>query len=106
MTALAPKELWLKASDEGNPNKVYTYSYKEKCLKEFQDVFKRAKNPSDPDHVRSRELYQFYLDIAPQALELYDRWKTHQGFQGTAIRAIERDGRKIKGVPDGICDTT
>src|SRR6185295_11865473 len=45
---------------------------------------------------------QFYLDIAPEALVLYDKWKAHQGFAGTGIRSITREGREIREVPDGI----
>ncbi len=50
----------------------------------------------------AKDLYQYYLDIAPTALDLYERWKAHQGFRGTGLRAIERDGREIKDVPEGI----
>jgi len=98
ITALVPEELWLK----GDFNKVYTYSMKTKCLKEFQDVYRRSKDPSDPEREKYQELYQFYLDVAGQALEIYDEWKSHQGFQGTGLRAIQRDGRDITDVPDGI----
>jgi hypothetical protein len=35
-------------------------------------------------------------------LALYERWKSHQGFQGSALRSIERDGRQVVEVPDGI----
>ncbi len=99
ITALIPEDLWPKGKDF---NKVYAYSMKAKCLKEFQDIYVKAKNPIDPDHRAAVDLYQFYLDICAQALELYAKWKTHRGFQGTGIRAIERDGREIKEVPDGI----
>ena len=40
--------------------------------------------------------------MAPLALELYKKWKKHPGFAGTGLRAIERDGRQIIDVPDGI----
>ncbi|PWB42907.1 MAG: hypothetical protein C3F12_13435 [Candidatus Methylomirabilota bacterium] len=99
ITALVPEELWFKP---GDMNKVYTYSMKTKCLKDFQEIYKRKTDPSDPEQGKYVELYQFYLDIAAQALEIYDKWKSHQGFVGTGIRAIERDGREIKEVPDGI----
>jgi len=99
ITALIPKSLW---PDNKDFNKVYAYSMKAKCLKEFQRVYEEAKNSTHQNHLRSAELYQFYLDIAPQALELYGKWKTHSGFKGTGIRSIERDGREIKEVPEGI----
>lgn len=100
ITALVPEELWHKGREF---NKVYTYSQKTKCLREFQEIFKKAKTDTNSDQQKtSGELYQFYLDIAAQALELYDHWKSHQDFIGTRIRAIDREGGKIKEVPDGI----
>lgn len=102
ITALIPPELWPKSGELENPNKVYTYSMKAKCLKEFQDIHTKAHDPKHPDYKRARELYQFYLDIAPQAMDLYDEWKAHQGFAGTGIRSITREGREIVEVPDGI----
>jgi hypothetical protein len=102
ITALIPSSLWPKPAEADNPNKVYTYSMKAKCLKEFQTLYKRARDPKDPDQKQARELYQFYLDIAPQAYELYEKWKAHQGFAGTGIRSLTRDNREIVEVPDGI----
>lgn len=102
ITALIPAPLWPKAGESENPNKVYTYSMKAKCLREFQDIHTKAHDSKHPEHKQAREIYQFYLDIAPQALELYGRWKTHQGFAGTGIRSIMREGREIVDVPDGI----
>lgn len=102
LVALTPVELWYKKGEEANPNKVYTYSGKTKCLKEFQNVVTRSKDANDPERARYRDLYDFYLDIAPQALQLYGKWKAHQGFRGTGLRAIIRDGDKIVEVPDGI----
>lgn len=100
ITALIPESLWPKPEF----NKVYAYSMKAKCLKEFRDLHDAAKKPDHPEHSQAKELYQFYLDIAAQALALYGKWKRHQGFQGTGLRSIEReaDGRTIKDVPDGM----
>jgi len=110
IAALIPEELWLKSGDF---NKVYTYSRKAACLKEFQELFEMAHIMSDPQHPlrlandskfgKHVQLYEFYLDIAAQAWELYEHWKRHQGFYGTRLRAIERDDNgQIKEVPDGI----
>ncbi|MDW7774006.1 MAG: AIPR family protein [Desulfobulbaceae bacterium] len=98
ISALIPDELWTVKSTEFN--KVYTYSQKTKCLKEFQEVYENAKK----GHEQYKNLYHFYIDIAPQALEIYDKWKSHQGFIGTRLKAIKRDEtkRKIEEVPDGI----
>jgi hypothetical protein len=102
ITALIPATLWPKSAEAENPNKVYTYSMKAKCLKEFQEIYRKAHDRKHPEHESARELYQFYLDIAPEAFELYEKWKAHQGFAGTGIRSITREGREIVEVPDGI----
>lgn len=102
ITALIPASLWPKSGETDNPNKVYTYSMKAKCLKEFQDIHRKAHDRKHEEYESSNALYQFYLDIAPQALELYKKWKAHQGFAGTGIRSITREGREIVEVPDGI----
>lgn len=99
ITALIPEEIWPKSGDF---NKVYTYSMKAKCLKDFQEIYKRAHDNEDTDHKKYRDLYQFFLDVSAQALDLYEKWKNHQGFIGTGIRSIKRDGRQVKEVPDGI----
>jgi hypothetical protein len=99
IAALLPAELWFKP---GEVNKVYAYNAKATCLKDFQDIYRRAKDKSDPDHEKFSKVYQFYLDIAPQALDLHEKWKQHPKFAGTALRSIEREGGQIKEVPDGI----
>jgi hypothetical protein len=102
ITALVPQELWMKSGESEDPNKVYTYSMKARCLKEFQDIIKRAKDKDDPENHRYRELYKFYLDVASSAWDLYILWKSHQGFARTGLRSIERNGNEIVEVPDGI----
>jgi hypothetical protein len=103
IAALVPAELWLKDGDGQIPNKVFTYSMKTKCLKDFQEIYKKVKNPSDPEHEKYKRLYEFYLDISAQALELYTKWKTHQGFAGSRLRALSRDDKhNITDIPDGI----
>lgn len=102
ITTLIPAELWPKPKETDDPKKVYTYSMKTKCLKEFQEIHRRAKDPKADGHDQALALYQFYLDIAPVAHGLYEKWKTHPGFAGTGLRSIEREGRKVVDVPDGI----
>jgi hypothetical protein len=103
MTALVPPELWLGESGSGGPNKVFTYSAKAKCLREFTKTHEAAKDPHAADHQRHRLLYRFYLDIAPKALKLYEHWKGNQAFKSSGLRAIKRDDAgNILEVPDGI----
>jgi hypothetical protein len=104
ITALIPNELWYRSGEDKNPNKVYTYSMKSRCLKEFQEVYKKAQDPSDSEYEKYTELYKFYLDMSPHAYELYNKWKTHQGFAGTGLKnGIVRDQcSAIVEIADGI----
>ena len=103
ITALTPSEIWHRIDDRENPNKVYAYSRKAQCLKEFQEVFKQAKDETHPNHENAKELYCFYLDISCEAIDLYLKWKSHSGFKGSGLHAIERDkASNIIDVPDGM----
>jgi hypothetical protein len=101
--ALVPSELWLNEKEADSPNKVFTYSQRSRCLKDFETVFDRAHDESDPEHPKYNELYQFLLDLAPTAYGLYERWHAHQEFGGTRLRSLERyTDDTIKRVPDGL----
>jgi len=104
ITALTPPSLWPNEQERDNPNKVYAYSQKARCLKEFRTIYDRQQNEDDPEQEKYRALYEFYLDIVAEAQDLYDKWKTHSGFIGTRLKAIKRDeqGRTIEEIPDGI----
>jgi predicted ester cyclase len=103
IAALIPNELWYR-STEDSPNKVYTYSMKARCLKEYQEIYKKAHNEKEEEQGKYKELYQFYLDISATAFQLYKKWKSHQGFAGTGlINGILRDDKKrIVEIADGI----
>lgn len=103
ITALIPAALWPKPGESESPRKVYTYSMKAKCLKEFIEIRTKAHDKKDPGYQEAKELFQFYLDIAAEAYQLYEKWKAHQGFKGTGLRAITRgEGHEIVDVPDGL----
>jgi hypothetical protein len=102
ITALIPTELWPLQKERDDPRKVYTYSMKAKCLRQFQCIYEKAHDPKVSDHADNKALYEFYLDIAPTARNLYEKWKVHPEFKGTGIRSIEPDNREILDVPDGI----
>lgn len=99
IAALIPEVLWPKDKEF---SKVYAYSMKAKCLKDFQALYDQAKDKKHPNHQYALALYQFYLDIAAQAYELHDKWKSHSGFKGTGLWSIVREGSAIVDVPDGI----
>lgn len=97
--ALTPPAMFQGTAAPDRESKAYTYSQKATCLKDFSAVYDATKHDlSKPD----ADLYDFFLQIAPEAHLLYQKWKSHQGFRGTRIRIIERDGGKIVEVPDGI----
>lgn len=104
ITALIPPSLWPNEHEQDNPNKVYAYSQKARCLKEFRTIYDKQKHADHPEQQKYKALYEFYLDIVAEAQDLYDKWKTHSGFIGTRLRAIKRDeqGRTIEEIPDGI----
>jgi hypothetical protein len=97
IAALLPETLWWK---KGDCNKTYTYSAKATCLKDFRYIYDEATK-ENPDK-KIKDVYQFYLQIAGQAWELYNHWKANQAFKGTALRSIQRDDSEIVDVPDGI----
>ena len=100
IAALVPEELWVKP---GEFSKVYTYSEKTTCLKDYQTIYEVAHNGTNPaEREKFLRLYKFYLDVVGQAYSLYETWKSHEGFKGTALRSIKRDGRDIVEVPEGI----
>jgi hypothetical protein len=99
LMALAPPEIF-EGSVLSVRDKAYTYSQKATCLKDYSKVFEAQK--SENSSGKNRSLYKFFLDLAPQALELYYKWKSHQDFKGSGLRSIEREGRTILEVPDGI----
>jgi hypothetical protein len=95
LAALLPKELWWKS---GEPNKTYTYSAKATCLKDFRAIFEGSQDANS----QYAKVYQYYLDMVGPGWKIYLDWKQHQGFQGSGLRSIERNGREITDVPDGI----
>jgi hypothetical protein len=104
ITALIPSQLWYRTGEEGNPNKVYTYSMKARCLKEFEAIYDKAHYKDDSEHKKYLKLYNFYLDISGAAWGIYLKWKQHQGFIGTGLKngiTREPDG-SIADIADGI----
>ncbi len=97
--ALAPAEILRGTKVGDRESKAYTYSQKATCLKDFSNVHDAAKKEGAGPNAA---LYEFFLQIAPTAYRLYEKWKAHPGFKGTGIRKIERDGGEIVEVPDGI----
>lgn len=100
IAALTPAEIWPEKADRQNPHKVFTYSMKSRCLKNFQKLHEEAKSPNpDPEMA---ELYAYYLDICGEAWDMYISWKTHQGFIGTYTHAVTREDGQVTDVPDGM----
>ena len=103
--ALIPPSIWPLERDRENPNKVFTYSMRAKCLKDFQRFFNDAHDPHSKDYSTSKQAYEFIVEMAPRAWRIYQQWKRHQGFIDTFIhQGVTRDesNRKIVDVADGI----
>jgi len=100
ITVLIPEVLWTDLKRGDLSNKTYAYNQKAKCLKQFTELKKNVDQ--DPSNELYKDVYQFFIDIAPEAWTLYQKWKKHSCFQGTGIRSIQRDGNEIIDVPDGI----
>jgi hypothetical protein len=93
--ALMPADLL--DSIGADTSRVFAYSQKTRALKLFTRLYDDQAN--DP---AARKVYKFFLDVAGVAVSLYEKWKTHSGFSGSRLRSLERDGREIVDVPDGI----
>ncbi len=78
-------------------SRVFAYSQKTRALK----LFTRLYDDQGKD-AAARDAYKFFLDIAGVAVKLYEKWKSHSGFEGSRLRSLERDGRDVVEVPDGI----
>jgi AIPR protein len=91
--ALMPAHILALLDDRmDGSNKVFAYSQKTRCLKLFQKLVENDTSST----------YRCALGLAPIAWSLYQKWKSHQGFRGTKLRSIQRDGNEIVDVPDGI----
>jgi hypothetical protein len=95
--ALMPAALLEQFEGEGSSSKIFTYSQKTRCLRLFQRIVEEREDNAD-----YAAIYRYFLDLAGEAWQTYERWKNHQGFRGTRLRAIEREGGQIIEVPDGI----
>jgi hypothetical protein len=89
--ALMPDKLLEQIDRVDATNKVFTYSQKTRCLKLFQRILEEQL-----------EVYDAFIQLAPKAWQLYEHWKSHQGFRGTRIRSITREDGRIVEVPDGV----
>lgn len=94
--ALMPLQLFDRLGKD-TATKTMAYSQKTRCLKLFQQIVEQRQG--DPGLAA---VYKYFLDMAGRAWELYERWKTHEGFHGTRLRSIERENGEIANVPDGI----
>jgi AIPR protein len=98
MFALMPGSLLKPFDEDGDAsNKVFTYSQKTRCLKLFQRLVDASAKDSEIS-----EIYQYFLDIAGQAWDLYGRWKSHPGFQESRLPMFERENDQVAVIPDGI----
>lgn len=108
-TALMPAELSdpTKPTDTA-PKKVYSYSQRAKCLRDFVTVYECARDGNkqdlpDKDRELAAERYKYFVDIAPQAWETYQQFVHHRGWSGMYLRkGVEREGNVVQEVADGL----
>jgi hypothetical protein len=91
VASMVPTELGIKHGY----NRVDAYGKKTKWIKMFVKIH-------DSTEPALREIYQFHLDVAYDAMCLYERWKVNQAFKGCGLWCITRDKGEIIEVPDGV----
>jgi hypothetical protein len=104
LAALMPQRLASPGSDDP-PNKVYTYSMRAKCLKDFIECqIKKEEAQTEAERDLARARYSFYISAAPEAQKIYEHWKAHQGFAGKYLKqGVRRDDKgSILEVADGL----
>lgn len=77
--ALMPSEL--VGEDKLISSKLKAYKNKAQCRVDFEKAF-----DGKDDDPRQRDLYQYYLDIAPYAWQAYQDYRTHPGWRGKRLR--------------------
>jgi hypothetical protein len=99
LIALTPQRMLDKV---GFSNKVACYSRRATCLKFFEKIYMNSSDKKSEQYQDSVTIYNCWFDIAPTIWETYLRWKSHNGFYGTRLHCIERNGSDITSVPDGL----
>lgn len=96
IASLIPKEIW-----EATGNKEYSkapyYSRQSRALNLYKEIYEQKED-------KKKALYNFYIDIAKDAWNLYKKWSSHAGFRGTGLKnGIDRDSNNnIVRVYDGL----
>jgi hypothetical protein len=84
------------SKNESAAEKLRAYKNPEQCLTDFSDWYEQKGSDAD-----ARVKYQFTIQIAPYAIEEYEYWERHDGWNGHKIweetkkggRACRRDKR-------------
>lgn len=109
IAALIPECLW-SATGKNSFSKVFTYSGQAGPLKLFEKIYNEAKGlveVSEEQKNAATELYAFYLDIAPYAYNLYEKWHSGKPFEGQNWKKADavvrkKDTREIIYAHDGV----
>lgn len=99
VTAMIPAGVAMPRTGKGKGNnegiRVYAYSQKSTCLKDFAEIVKSATKYS--------EAKRFYEDVAYDALAIYKNLRGYQGFSSLHSVTKTANGRVAEeGVPAGI----
>jgi len=86
--------LLMPTSISGNPTaaeKLRAYKNPEQCLTDFCEWFVSKDNPED------KHKYDFTVQIAPYALQEYEKWESHSEWNGHKIWAeTKKGGRAVR----------
>jgi hypothetical protein len=101
ITVLAPESIELpsarrRVSRIETRYRTYAYRHRSRCLKDFADVMEQPKE--------WKESHQYFLTIATQAWDLYNKLKGEQAFSSLQKVRGEMVGGKKKVLPDGVPD--
>lgn len=91
--ALMPDQMLAKVGI--TDSKVFTYNQKARCLALFQRIYEGRAGDL-------RDAYQYFLNIAGYAWQIYEKWKAHPAFNGSGLHSLKREKGKVVEVPDGI----
>jgi len=97
--ALMPSEL-MPAERTSTESRMRAYKNAALCLSDFEKVYR-----SREDDAGASARYTYFCDMAGQGWTIYQKWRTHPGWEGKYLRSDAKQVRRIDGnliVEDGI----
>lgn len=80
------------SKNDSAAEKLRAYKNPEQCLTDFSDWYEKRKTDSD-----ARAKYEFSVQIAPYAIEEYEFWERHEGWNGHHVwEETKKGGRACR----------